>query len=73
MSYPQRLGRSPTLAELAAHLDLTEEEVQEALEVAGTRAPPAPAERNDLSNAQTLVHEAITLPAPPSRHSRTDH
>jgi RNA polymerase sigma-B factor len=34
---PQRLGRSPTLAELAAHLEVTEEEVLEALEVAGTR------------------------------------
>ena len=34
---PQRLGRSPTLAELAAHLEVTEEEALEALEVAGTR------------------------------------
>ena len=43
---PQRLGRSPTLAELAGHLGLSEEETLEALEVAGTRvdcsldAPP---------------------------------
>jgi RNA polymerase sigma-B factor len=34
---PQRLGRSPTLAEVAAHLEDTQEEVLEALEVAGTR------------------------------------
>jgi RNA polymerase sigma-B factor len=34
---PQRLGRSPTLAELAGHLEVTEEEALEALEVAGTR------------------------------------
>ncbi len=34
---PQRLGRSPTLAELAAHLEVTEEEALEALVVAGTR------------------------------------
>ena len=34
---PQRLGRSPTLAELATHLEVTEEEALEALEVAGTR------------------------------------
>jgi RNA polymerase sigma-B factor len=34
---PQQLGRSPTLPELAAHLEVTEEEVLEALEVAGTR------------------------------------
>ena len=32
---PQGLGRSPTLAELAGHLGVTEEEVLEALEVAG--------------------------------------
>ena len=35
---PQQLGRSPTLAELAGHLGVSEEEVLEALEVAQTRS-----------------------------------
>jgi RNA polymerase sigma-B factor len=64
---PQRLGRSPTLAELAAHLDLTEEEVLEALEVAGTRvdcsldAPLNEAEDNALADlvAAPTPHEEL--------------
>jgi RNA polymerase sigma-B factor len=53
---PQRLGRSPTLAELAAHLEVTMEEVVEALEVAGTRidcsldAPLGDAEEGSLGD-----------------------
>jgi RNA polymerase sigma-B factor len=35
---PQRIGRSPTVAELAEHLSATEEDVIEALEVARTRS-----------------------------------
>jgi RNA polymerase sigma-B factor len=35
---PHGLGRSPTVAELAAHLGLTEEETLEAIEVAHTRS-----------------------------------
>jgi RNA polymerase sigma-B factor len=38
---PQRLGHSPTVAELAAHLEATEEEVLEAIEVAQTRTAPS--------------------------------
>jgi len=38
---PQHLGRSPTVAELAAHLQVTEEEILEAMEAARTRAPPS--------------------------------
>jgi RNA polymerase sigma-B factor len=51
---PQRQGRSPTLAELAVHLGLSEEETLEVLEVAGTRvdcsldAPLAEAEEGSL-------------------------
>jgi len=64
---PQRLGRSPTLAELAAHLDLTEEEVMEALEVAGTRvdcsldAPLGEAEDGSLADlvAAPSAHEEL--------------
>lgn len=53
---PQRLGRSPTIAELAAHLEVTEEEALEALEVAGTRvdcsldAPLGDAEEGSLGD-----------------------
>jgi RNA polymerase sigma-B factor len=53
---PQRLGRSPTLAELAAHIEVTEEEALEALEVAGTRvdcsldAPLGDAEDGSLAD-----------------------
>jgi RNA polymerase sigma-B factor len=72
---PQRLGRSPTLAELAAHLDLTEEEVLEAVEVAGTRvdcsldAPLGEAEDSSLADlvAAPTPHEEledlVVLPA----------
>lgn len=38
---PQRLGRSPTVAELAEYLKATEEEVLEAIEVAQTRSAPS--------------------------------
>jgi RNA polymerase sigma-B factor len=38
---PQRLGHSPTVAELAAHLGASEEEVLEAIEVAQTRSAPS--------------------------------
>jgi RNA polymerase sigma-B factor len=38
---PQQLGHSPTLAELAAHLDTSEDEVMEAIEVAQTRSAPS--------------------------------
>jgi RNA polymerase sigma-B factor len=38
---PQKLGRSPTVAELAEHLDATAEEVLEAIEVAQTRSAPS--------------------------------
>jgi RNA polymerase sigma-B factor len=38
---PQALGRSPTIAELAAHLEASEEEVIEAIEVAQTRTAPS--------------------------------
>lgn len=38
---PQRLGHSPTVAELAEHLDASEEEVLEAIEVAQTRFAPS--------------------------------
>jgi RNA polymerase sigma-B factor len=38
---PQRLGHSPTVAELAEHLDATEDEVLEAIEVAQTRSAPS--------------------------------
>ncbi len=62
---PQRLGRSPTLAELAAHLEVTEEEALEALEVAGTRvdcsldAPLGDAEDGSLADlvAAPTAHE----------------
>jgi RNA polymerase sigma-B factor len=38
---PQVLGRSPTIAELAEHLQASEEEILEALEVAQTRSAPS--------------------------------
>ncbi len=38
---PQRLGHSPTVPELAAHLGASEDEVLEAIEVAQTRAAPS--------------------------------
>ncbi len=38
---PQQLGHSPTVAELAAHLNTSEEEVLEAIEVARTRSAPS--------------------------------
>jgi RNA polymerase sigma-B factor len=38
---PQVLGHSPTIAELAEHLQASEEEVLEALEVAQTRSAPS--------------------------------
>src|SRR6266704_2566438 len=38
---PQRLGHSPTVAELAEYLKATEEEVLEAIEVAQTRSAPS--------------------------------
>jgi RNA polymerase sigma-B factor len=38
---PQVLGHSPTIAELAEHLQTSEEEVLEALEVAQTRSAPS--------------------------------
>lgn len=72
---PQRLGRSPTLAELAAHLEVTEEEALEALEVAGTRvdclldAPLNEAEDVSLADlvAAPAAHEEredlLVLPA----------
>jgi RNA polymerase sigma-B factor len=71
---PQRLGRSPTLAELAAHLKATEEEVLEALEVAGTRvdcsldAPLAQAEDGSLADllaapaAREELEDLLVLP-----------
>jgi RNA polymerase sigma-B factor len=67
---PQRLGRSPTLAELAAHLDMTMEEVVEALEVAGTRidcsldAPLGEAEDSSLADlvAAPTPHEELEGP-----------
>ncbi len=66
---PQRLGRSPTLAELAAHLEVTEEEALEALEVAGTRvdcsldAPLGDAEDGSLADL---------VAAPPAREDCED-
>jgi RNA polymerase sigma-B factor len=72
---PQRLGRSPTLAELAAHLEVTEEEALEALEVAGTRvdcsldAPLGDAEDGSLAdlvaapNPQEECEDLLVLPA----------
>jgi RNA polymerase sigma-B factor len=64
---PQRLGRSPTLAELAAHLDLSEEQVLEAVEAAGTRvdcsldAPLNEAEDGSLADlvAAPTPHEEL--------------
>jgi RNA polymerase sigma-B factor len=64
---PQRLGRSPSPGELAAHLDMTMEEVVEALEVAGTRvdcsldAPLAQAEDCSLADlvAAPTPHEEL--------------
>jgi len=64
---PQRLGRSPTLAELAVHLEVTEEEVLEALEVAGTRvdcsldAPLSEGEDGSLADlvAAPAAHEEL--------------
>jgi RNA polymerase sigma-B factor len=38
---PQRLGRSPTIAEIAEHLEVGEEQVLEAIEVMNTRAQPS--------------------------------
>jgi RNA polymerase sigma-B factor len=38
---PQQLGHSPTVPELAAHLDASVEEVMEAIEVAQTRSAPS--------------------------------
>jgi RNA polymerase sigma-B factor len=38
---PQRLGHSPTIAELAAHLNASQDEVLEAIEVAKTRTAPS--------------------------------
>jgi RNA polymerase sigma factor (sigma-70 family) len=38
---PQRIGRSPTIAELAEFLDASEEQVLEAIEVAQTRSAPS--------------------------------
>jgi RNA polymerase sigma-B factor len=38
---PQRLGHSPTVAELAKHLGASEDEVLEAIEVAQTRSAPS--------------------------------
>jgi RNA polymerase sigma-B factor len=38
---PQQLGRSPTVPELAAHLNASVEEVLEAIEVAQTRSAPS--------------------------------
>jgi RNA polymerase sigma-B factor len=64
---PQRLGRSPTLAELAAHLEVSEEEALKALEVAGTRvdcsldAPLDEAEDGALADlvAASTAHEEL--------------
>jgi RNA polymerase sigma-B factor len=72
---PQRLGRTPTVAELAAYLDVTVEEALEALEVAGTRvgcsldAPLGDAEDGSLGDlvAAPTAHEEredlLLLPA----------
>ena len=38
---PQRIGHSPTIAELAEYLDASEEQVLEAIEVAQTRSAPS--------------------------------
>jgi RNA polymerase sigma-B factor len=38
---PQRLGHSPTIAELAEYLDASEEQILEAIEVAQTRSAPS--------------------------------
>jgi RNA polymerase sigma-B factor len=38
---PQQLGHSPTVQELAEHLDVSEEQVVEAIEVAQTRSAPS--------------------------------
>jgi RNA polymerase sigma-B factor len=71
---PQQLGRSPTLTELAHHLEITEEEVLEALEVAGTRvdcsldAPLGDAEGGSLGDlvaaptAQEEREDLLVLP-----------
>ena len=61
---PQRLGRSPTLAELAAHIEVTEEEALEALEVAGARvdcsldAPLGDAEDGALADLVAVADRA---------------
>ena len=56
---PQQLSHSPTVAELAAHLEVSQEEVLEAIEVAQTRSAPSldqPAgEDGDATLADFLV------------------
>jgi RNA polymerase sigma-B factor len=67
MSCPSDLAARPTFAELAAHLEVTEEEVLEALEVAGTRvdwsldAPLTEGEDGSLADlvAAPTAHEEL--------------
>jgi RNA polymerase sigma-B factor len=66
---PHALGRSPTVAELAAHLGLSEEETLEAMEVAHTRS--------EVSLDQQVGEEGDTslgdrLPAPAPREELED-
>ena len=66
---PQRLGRTPTVAELAAHLDLTQEQALEALAVAGTRVGcslDAPVDEAEDGSLADLVA------APPRREEPED-
>jgi RNA polymerase sigma-B factor len=72
---PQQLGHSPTVAELARHLAVSEDEVLEAIEVAQTRSAPSldqPAgEEGDAvlgdfvvdSSAREEVENLLVLPA----------
>jgi RNA polymerase sigma-B factor len=66
---PQRLGRSPTLAELAAHLEVTEEEALEAREVAGTRVDCS---LDAPLNAAEDVSLAHLVAAPAAHEERED-
>jgi RNA polymerase sigma-B factor len=66
---PHTLGRSPTVAELAVHLGISEEEALEAIEVAHTRS--------EVSLDQQIGEEGDTclgdrLPAAPPREELED-
>jgi RNA polymerase sigma-B factor len=63
----QQLGRSPTVAELAAHLEETEEAVIEAMEALRSRSEPSldqPAQPSGDGGGDSLIGELLAAPPP---------